>query len=195
MEKLTITEEMLAAAETYMPLADKQAWALAIAGRCLEEAEPPRPEAGRLRALALPPMLSENFALKRMCLGKLLLEFYLKLPPVEELDGQAYDARFSEAPLWQLERLRRQEGTRETAGRLLDDYRELCRMTDNAIARQKEIANDPLLRLIDGLSAAFSPERLRQISEELGRLREEQGTSAGDAAPDEGAPERTEGGA
>ena len=83
--------------------------------------------------------------------------------------------------------------TRETAGRLLDDYRELCRMTDNAIARQKEIANVPLLRLIDGLSAAFSPERLRQISEELGRLREEQGTRAGDAAPDEGAPERKEG--
>ena len=174
MKPFEITEHMLLAAKTYIPIAEKQAMAEAIAEKCLEEVSAPRANAQPYRALTLPMLVSENFVMKRLCLAKVFLEYYFGLETPNPFDEAAYDSYFSGDLMYELEKFRKKEQTRDISVRILNDYRELCRMVDCVINREKLNHNDAALRVVDGFSVMFSPENLKNISAALERIKAEQ---------------------
>lgn len=173
MAAITITEEEVANAATYVALESKVEIAKIIAIFC---SEPTTDEDGFV-------MYRENRKLRQMFLMGILAEMYLhreykkqavKTSDSEEpkevrllMDLDDYDAWASSHVMNQLERLKKDK-TKKVSNYVYDllyDYKAFENIIYGAIRDELERQNDPLRRAMISLKAAITPENVKALKE------------------------------
>lgn len=168
MEYYVLTKETLLAANTYMPINDKEDLASQIASLCvrpMKTAEQNRP--GEAMA-ALPSLMEEDYALKSVLLQSVLINYYLGLEyDADKSQFEEYDRYAGGHLLNQIERFKSDRDTKDIAFDLLDDWREFKKMADTMIYNYKCNVNDPIARLAASAAVLSTPENVSALVEEL----------------------------
>lgn len=189
-----ITKEMLLAAKTYMPLADKEDLASQIASDCIRPMKTADQNRPGESLLALPSLMEENYALKTVLLQWVLLNYYLGVDGYGK-DGDQYDEydRYAESHLLnQIERYKSDRETKDAAFDLLDDWREFKKMVDTMIYNHKCNVNDPIARFAAAAAVLSTPENVSVLLEELKKAGTEFTDRAAAALQARKQPEETE---
>lgn len=176
-EFVTLDEETVKKAETYIPLAEKYAVSKILAQGCVEQEEVQDSD-----IFPMPPKWRETIIGKRMMMMYVLVGLYLNLIDVQELyedvprmtfSAHQYD-QYSQV-FSQLERLKkhRDEEVRNRAYSILADYREFERILAAEIHNILDQKNDLCVRLIGMLEMQSNPEAVQSATEQLKVVAEE----------------------
>lgn len=174
--KHTLLEEDILAANTYMPILEKERVAALIANGSINQINLAIKTAAGTEAI--PAIYSADFSRRQRCMLGALLKFYLKkeFSPAREneflMSADEYDewARCHIAN--QLERLKQNAKVRERVFCLLDDYRELERRVNAEIKDMLAAQNDLCVRLYQMVMRQTEPE---EVKRKLERIKELQG--------------------
>ena len=165
MEKVKITKDTLRKAKTYMPIADKAAYAKAIAKMCVI---PTDGETVPLQGtLTLPPLYAEDAALKAVSLEAVVFEYYFGIEVPEEFTGDDFDEIEADHPMNRIERLKSDPDVKDAAFDLLADIRELKKIVDSACYGRKNDLNDPIGRIFAAFSEFSNPENIEKAAKRI----------------------------
>lgn len=176
-EFVTLDEEAVKRAETYIPLAEKYAISKILAQGCIEQNE-----VQDSSIFPMPPKWKETIIGKRMVMMYVLVGLYLKLIDAQELYENVPKMTFSTRQydqysqvFSQLERLKkhRDEEVRNQAYSILSDYREFERILTAEIHNILDQKNDLCVRLIGMLEMQTNPEAVQSATEQLKTVTEE----------------------
>lgn len=174
MEYFTLTREILAKANTYMPLGDKKALASDIARASVRPMKQVRWDGIHIipdeeydadkDPTALPDIMEEDIATKNALLLNVLLGYYLDIAVDPEADSaEVYDYYAGGHLLNQIERFKSDRELKNIAFDLMDDFRDFKKMVDVMIFNHKTNANDPLKRFDAMLSVLATPDNLKAL--------------------------------
>ena len=145
-DNFKLTKDQLLAANTYIPMAKKDAFVHRNAERCFD----------RLQITVgdekVPPMYMENPTIKARYMMTALVLDYLKLPCRVEADDEdlmseeSYDEYAGEHIFMQLERFKKADATRDMCYDLLHDYFDLNKRFDTQIRGILAAKNDTVSR-------------------------------------------------
>lgn len=167
METFVLTEEMMRNAKTYMPMAVKMKLSDEISELCVKIED--KEKSGDI--YALPPLKTEQEALKIMMLQNTLLGFYFDIEVDEKKDAfEVYDHYAGSHILNQIERYKQNAEIRTKAFDLLSDFRDFRRMVDARIERILYSENNALDRLLAGMALASDPEYIKNELNELKKV-------------------------
>lgn len=190
---VTITQEDVKKAKSYIPAETKEALARLMAKLCtrIVENDASTPEN------PLPPMRVEDRIRRLQCLNGMLCGGYfggkfeeLKLNlPKEDGAGteervfkgvmslEALDDWCAGHPKNQLERLKKEKAVANKVYDILDDYKLFEILLDRAIREELDMANDPALRIAQILAVQTTPENLKETMTLLEEYRAKAGVS------------------
>ena len=165
--KFEITKEIMANADTYMPLALKELISISKARECVKETnyiQPMGVDTQFKGEYGMGPMYCESPSTKARILMTCLMVFYLKVWPdstdmICSLDD--YDAWSKAHVLNQIERFKSTE-YREKAFDIISDYREMERHLNSAIYSVLRELNDPVKRFMEAFGAMGSIEGIQE---------------------------------
>lgn len=185
---VTITQEDVKKAKSYLPAETKEALARLMAKLCTRIVENDASTA----ETTLPPVRVEDRLRRLQCLNGVLCGFYfggkfeklkLTLPKEDggteerEIEGvmslEALDDWCSGHPKNQLERLKKEKAVANKVYDILDDFKQFEIMLNSAIREELEMQNDPALRLSLMIAAQASPEAVRETLKTLEDLRDQ----------------------
>lgn len=175
MEYFKLTRDHLAAAKTYLPLAQKEAFCRKNSERCFD-----RLKITMDKGDELPPLWMENTALKKRYLMTALVRDYLGLACEEEDDLMTeadYDRWAGAHIFMQLERLKKEKGAVcDTCYDLLSDYFELSKMFESQMKGRLNAMNDPVSRqqIVSDMAIKQLPKAM-----EIMRMLQEKGAQNG----------------
>lgn len=165
--KFEITKEIMANADTYMPLALKELISISKARECVKETnyiQPMGVDTQFKGEYGMGPMYCESPSTKARILMTCLMVFYLKVWPdstdmICSLDD--YDAWSKAHVLNQIERFKSTE-YREKAFDIISDYREMERHLNSAIYSVLRELNDPVKRFMEAFGTMGSIEGIQE---------------------------------
>lgn len=165
--KFEITKEIMANADTYMPLALKELISISKARECVKETNYIQPMGVDTQfngEYGMGPMYCESPSTKARILMTCLMVFYLKVWPdstdmICSLDD--YDAWSKAHVLNQIERFKSTE-YREKAFDIISDYREMERHLNSAIYSVLRELNDPVKRFMEAFGTMGSIEGIQE---------------------------------
>ena len=165
--KFEITKEIMANADTYMPLALKELISISKARECVKETnyiQSMGVDTQFKGEYGMGPMYCESPSTKARILMTCLMVFYLKVWPdstdmICSLDD--YDAWSKAHVLNQIERFKSTE-YREKAFDIISDYREMERHLNSAIYSVLRELNDPVKRFMEAFGAMGSIEGIQE---------------------------------
>ena len=165
--KFEITKEIMANADTYMPLALKELISISKARECVKETNYIQPMGVDTQfngEYGMGPMYCESPSTKARILMTCLMVFYLKVWPdstdmICSLDD--YDAWAKAHVLNQIERFKSTE-YREKAFDIISDYREMERHLNSAIYSVLRELNDPVKRFMEAFGTMGSIEGIQE---------------------------------
>lgn len=164
-DKFKVTEEMIAKANDYIPLARKKAIAKATAEACLEEVDRITADIATETQLPLPQLYREECGAKPLYLMYFFLNDYLRLDIGDELSEEDYDYYASSHIFNQLERFKSGEkGTKDKVFDILYDYKQLKQMLETEIYNLKESKNNSLERVQSYMDLFASPNNIKQLN-------------------------------
>lgn len=165
--KITVTEEILAKAKDYMPIAEKRALAKDLARECVYEEQSVDEGSG---LAAFPRVYCEDAALKNALLLNVLTGYYLDMDYTQGGTIDEADA----ADIWggshvinQLERAKTNDKTRDKVFDILYDFKEFRKAVDVEIYNLRAVNNDVVNRLNATMGLASDPDTLKKLIEEL----------------------------
>lgn len=175
---VTITQEDVKKARSYMPLAVKDAVSRLMANLCVREVK----NEASTKDFPLPDFCIEDRQMRQQCLYGVLAGWYLQkdfehvLLAVETEDGtteekpinfcmtpQAVDEWAGSHVDNQIERLKRDKQIANKVYDLMYDYKGFESMLLGAIRERIAMTNDPALRLAQMLSVQTTPESVREL--------------------------------
>ena len=167
--KFEITEAMIEQATSYIPLADKVAFAKLVAPDCIEKVDMSIQKAQSDSTLTLPQMWEEQPLLKKLYLLHFFLKNYLHIDTPDKFNHEVYDSFAGEHPLCQLERMKYKASTaiKDKVYNILADFRDVTRILEAQIHSELEHRNDPLERFLAGVTLLSSSENIKVLLEEL----------------------------
>lgn len=165
--KFEITKEIMANADTYMPLALKELISISKARECVKETNYIQPMGVDTQfngEYGMGPMYCESPSTKARILMTCLMVFYLKVWPdstdmICSLDD--YDAWSKAHVLNQIERFKSTE-YREKAFDIISDYREMERHLNSAIYSVLRELNDPVKRFMEAFGTMGSIDGIQE---------------------------------
>lgn len=176
---LEITKEMFAAAKTYMPLLSKIELSKIIAEKSVGRVNVARdnPMYEEIHKLfPLPSLESELYGMKIILTLNVILAYYfgidIKTDEKGEISEAIYDSYAESHILNQIDRFKSDASLRNKAFDILSDIKEFKKMIDTEIYNLRMIRNDPLARLISGLSVSLTKENLEKIKSTLAQAQE-----------------------
>ena len=187
---ITITEEELLKASTYISVAAKESLTRYAAELCVEPVEM-KSGAGD----ALPPRYRENRRLRQQFMYGILGRYYLHREYKEQeieytdpatkksaitavkqlMDTEAYDEWAGSHVINQIERFKRghSQEAANAAFDLLYDYRALEMMMMGAIRDELEKQNDLLPRIVDYMASTMTPEALQSMMGDIESMQQQ----------------------
>lgn len=182
-KKIVITTEDIQRAESYMPVAMKEAAVRMMATLCIDEVAPGKERDG----LPAPLFFRENRLHRQQFFMGVLAGFYLKKPyrmaKLQYIDGKGetrkedlnYMMDTEELDIWagshvmnQLERIKKKrDGCADKVYDLLYDLKGFENMLAGAIRDELERRNDPLRRMMELFGQAVSAEALAALQKNL----------------------------
>ena len=165
-----ITDEIMAKAKTYMPLADKEDLAKQIADLCLVPMKTAEQNKIGEKLLAMPYLRAEDMAQKQMLLLRTLLGFYFDVEVDPEENGYTQYDFYAGAHIYnQLERFKSTE-YKTKAFDILSDFKDFKKMVDTEIYNIRANWNDPIGRFTAAMQILSTPENLKTLGEELKKM-------------------------
>ena len=170
MDNFVLTADILKKAKTYLPIAEKMAFASEYAPRCFDRLQITNGEE------QMPPMYMENTGLKSRYLMYALVIKYLRIDCVEtESDALLTEAEYDRFAhiLQQLDRFKRDKDVQNIAYDLVADYYDLDKRFNSQVRGLLEVQNDTVMR-----QQMISTEMVKQfpaMMEELKALVEKRG--------------------
>mgnify|MGYP007048165560 CR=1 FL=1 len=171
--KFEITDDMLLHAETYVSIAEKAAFAKLVSEECIEEYEMSVDKIRGDSVLALPSLYREKPMIKQIYLMYFFLTKYLKIELSDEFGAQEYDKFASFHPMNQLERAKRNATISQKVYDILDDFKDMKKMLDIEIYNELQCRNEPIGRILAGVSLISSPETVEKIVTQINDLAKE----------------------
>lgn len=183
-DMLVLTEEIIRAARSYVPLAEKEDFVRSVSDNCFD-----RIAIGSRNGEDIPPMWKENGFIKQRYLAGALMKLYLEIDFIGEKGDKRlptqteYDWIMAGSPINQIERIRKSSKDTEVRDKcydLLYDFKTLERLLTGEIAGMRPAANDTLSRFSTMMEAQTSPEAFEKIAasaEDLKKAMDELGAS------------------
>lgn len=165
-----ITEETVAEATTYLTLADKLGIARGIAEESIEDnLNDTQNESARSVIPTLPRLKVCNLALMRSSLLLVLLTKYLHIDIPNKISSDTLDYYASAHPVNQLQRFKSlgERNVKDIAFDIVNDWRELCKITENEVNSILSAENDTLARLGATMALFATPENVKSMFGEL----------------------------
>lgn len=180
-DQFVISEDMILKAKTYIPLAEKVAFAKVTAPLCLETVEISTMKVQSDATLALPEMVEENPLIKQLYLMEFFLAKYFGIKIEGDFNSKAYDHYARSHPLNQLERFKgtgisKDKEVRDRVFDILSDFKEVKKYLEVEIYNLRMSRNDSLERFLAGITVLSDPETIKALTEEL----KKSGTKLGD---------------
>lgn len=187
---VTITQDDVKRAKSYMPLAYKQAISGLMAKLCVREVE----NGASTEENPLPSFRVEDRMMRQQCLMGVLAQFYFgmefenamleienekgetRLEPIKGCMTVAEVDKFCEShPINQLERLKREKAVANKVYDILYDFKGFEAFLNGAIREELEMQNDPSLRMAQMMALASTPQRLKETLDVIASYKEETG--------------------
>lgn len=187
---VTITQEDVKKAKSYLPAETKEALARLMAKLCTRIVENDASTA----ETTLPPVRVEDRLRRLQCLNGVLCGFYfggkfeklkLTLPKEDggteerEIEGvmslESLNDWCSGHPKNQLERLKKEKAVANKVYDILDDFKQFEIMLNSAIREELEMQNDPALRMAQMMAMASTPQSLKETLDVIAAYKEETG--------------------
>lgn len=165
-----ITEETVAEATTYLPFAEKLGIARGIAEESIEDnLNDTQNEAARSVIPTLPRLKVCNLPLMRASLLIVLLTKYLHIDIPAEVSEETLNYYASAHPVNQLQRFKSlgERNVKDIAFDIVNDWRELCKITENEVNGILAAENDTLARLGATMALFATPENVKALFGEL----------------------------
>lgn len=166
-KKFKVTDELLCAANDYIPLSRKVSIARLIAPKCIEKSKTAEQNQKGLEFLALPTLWMDDLEMKSLYTMSVLLTEYLKIEIPEDFTDETYDRYASAHILNQLERFKSNAQLKDKVFDLLNDFKDFKKILDTEIFNEKEVRNDPVARLSAAISIVANPENIKKMQAEL----------------------------
>lgn len=171
--EFTITKEIMAQADTYIPVAMKELLSWKLAEACIHptyamRADDADSKTGKSANDAF-PIYCESMSVKNRYLMTILLSFYMKIFNADHpllCNTEEYDGWAGNHVLNQIERFKQGE-YREKAFDILSDYRETEKYLNSAIYALLREKNDPAKRIMEAMNSIMSAEAIQEISEQM----------------------------
>ena len=167
-EPFVITEEMIAKATSYLPLADKRAFVEVMAKNCLEEVDVTLEEIAQETTIPLPQLHKEKCGQKQVYLMFYFLTEYLHIDFPNDFGDDEYDYYAGSHIFNQLERFKSRDA--EIKNKVFDilyDFKELKKMLDTEIFNLKESLNDGVERISSSIGLLSTPENVKALNDLL----------------------------
>lgn len=185
---VTITQEDVKKAKSYIPAETKEALARLMAQLCTRIVE----NDASTEEAPLPPWRVEDRLRRLQCLNGVLCAFYFggsfekeKLTFRKE-DGSGTEEREIEGvmslealndwceghPRNQLERLKKEKNVANKVYDILDDFKLFEILLDRAIREELDMQNDPAIRIATMLAMQMNPVSLKETLEEIQQLQQ-----------------------
>lgn len=165
-----ITEETVAEATTYLPFAEKLGIARGIAEESIEDnLNDTQNEAAQSIIPTLPRLKVCNLPLMRASLLIVLLTKYLHIDIPAEVSEETLNYYASAHPVNQLQRFKSlgERNVKDIAFDIVNDWRELCKITENEVNGILAAENDTLARLGATMALFATPENVKALFGEL----------------------------
>lgn len=169
MEKIIITEEMIAAANDYLPNAIKEEWVSETAPKCFN----------RLSITSddeeMPPMYMVNEGLKRRYLMKAFTEFYMRRAAEADAKDDAlmsevdYDRWAGSHVFEQLNRMKHIVAVRDKCFDILADFKDLEKRLSSQLSGLLAVQNDSVLR-----QSQYTATQMKELPQVLQALQDYQ---------------------
>lgn len=169
MEKIIITEDMIAAANDYLPNATKEGWVSETAAKCFN----------RLAITAddeeMPPMYMVNEGLKRRYLMKAFAELYMKQRTGADakdealMDEEDYDRWAGSHVFEQLNRMKHIVAVRDKCFDILADFKDLEKRLASQLSGLLAVQNDAVLR-----QSQYTTAQMKELPQVIQALQEYQ---------------------
>ena len=172
-KKFVLTEEILIAANDYIPLSEMAFLAASIAPNCLKKSKTAEQNQKGIEFLALPTIWVDDPEVKELWRMKILLDKYLNIQTPDEFADKNYD-KFGEAHIFnQLERFKANAELKDKVFNILGNLKKFEKMLNTEIENEKAGRNDPVARLTAAISIVSNPENIKKMQEELERTANE----------------------
>lgn len=177
-DEFKITKEIMAQANTYIPIAMKEMIATDTARACVKETYMIRPHGEKHHydgTYGLSPIYCESPSSKSRVLLTVLMAVYLRVWGEDTpllCEAEEYDKWAGAHVLNQLERFKSGE-YREKAFDLLADYREMERYLNSAIYSVLREMNDPVKRFLNAVGEMTSAESIQNAIDGIKEAQEE----------------------
>lgn len=162
-KRITITEDMLSSARTFVPLSEKEEYINYCAPRCFVIVEISKPSEN---GLVEPPICKEDFFRKRRFLMSALAKMYLKQDFLAE-DGDEWLMSRDDYDVWaashvynQLERFKANPNVRNKAFDLLADFKLLEKCLNIETYGLLQAVNDPCTRIAEMIIRSTTPDAM-----------------------------------
>lgn len=183
---ITITEEMLQKADSYLNISVKTALAEKFAIACVEN------NGKKSMSGKLPPLVTERYGLKQQYLMGVLAQLYLHQSFTKQkfemddgkkkttgvldccMDEESYDEWASSHVFSQINRFIRKRDcpVSDKAYEMLNDFKTFAIMLDKSIKDLVDRNNDVADRLARALNIEMTPETVKQLFDELKAVQE-----------------------
>lgn len=163
--------------KTYIPLAEKLAFAEYCGSRCFDRMEIHASDGGE--NVPMPPMYKENAGLKMRYLMGALVKMYLGLDyePVEGdewlLSQDDYDRFAAMHPLNALERMKSDKDKRDRVFDMMADYKALEKIVNAEVYGLLQVMNEPTNRIMAMFSAQSTPEAMQEAADAMAQAKAE----------------------
>ena len=169
-KRITITEDMLSNARTFIPLAEKEEFISYCAPRCFVIVEIGKRESSDLME---PPICKEDFFRKRRYIMGALAKLYLKQDYLTE-DDDAWLMSREDYDMWaashiynQLERFKANPSVRNKAFDLLADFKLLEKCLNIETYGLLQAVNDPCTRIAEMIIKSTTPDAMAADAQAL----------------------------
>lgn len=185
---VTITQDDVKNAKSYMPLEYKQAISHLMAKLCTRVVE----NGASTKDNPLPDVREEDRMMRQQCLMGVLAGFYLgrkfemETLEYENENGEherkpinfcmsvpAFNSFCESHPINQLERMKREKAVANKVYDLLYDFKGFEAFLNGAIRDELEMQNDPALRIAQMMAIQTTPESLKATLEAITEYREQ----------------------
>lgn len=168
-----VTEEMINAANDYVPVSEKAAIAEEIAEKCFDKLNV------TVGGNVLPPMYKESSMLKNRYLMGAFVKLYLGIDfESEETDrllmsASDYD-KYAGAHIFnQMERMKSKAALRDKCFDIMGDYKILEKTVNTEVYAMLNAMNDFLGRAVLHIGTMATPEAVQEALSQLGSIKEE----------------------
>lgn len=166
-KKFVLSDDLLKAANDYIPLSKMAYLAKAIAPACITKSKTAEQNQKGLEFLALPTIWVDDPETKELYKMSVLLKEYLKIQIPDDFTDHHYD-KYGEAHILnQLERFKGNVELKDKVFNILGNLKKFEKILNTEIENEKNVRNDPVARLSAAISIISDPENIKKMQEEL----------------------------